>query len=97
MTEGRNIDAQTAAGFENGAAFVKLPDLIVYPGFDHALFTYGLVVQIATPGILTALRNRGSCGLSPTPNENFRSASAVVRRISPKTPGTSFAPQHLGQ
>ena len=37
MTEGRNIDAQTAAGFENGAALLKLPGLIVYRGVDHAL------------------------------------------------------------
>ena len=37
MTEGGNIDAQPAAGFENGAALLKLVGLIVYRGVDHAL------------------------------------------------------------
>ena len=36
MTERRNIDAQTSAGVEDGAALLKCVGLVVYPGLDHA-------------------------------------------------------------
>ena len=42
MTERRDIDAQTSAGVQDGAALLKLARLVVYPRLDHALFTYGL-------------------------------------------------------
>lgn len=36
MTECGNIDAQTSAGVQDGAALLKLAGLVVYPRLDHA-------------------------------------------------------------
>lgn len=55
------------------------------------------VVQIADLRYSGSTEKAVACGLSRTPNENFRSTTAVVDRNAPNTPGTRFAPQHLGQ
>jgi hypothetical protein len=60
---------------------------------ENDIPSFGLQVS----GILEALGNSGSCGLSRTHHGNFRSGSVVAPRNTPKTQGTSFAPQRLGQ